>query len=184
MKPLMWKTTAVLAAAAIVLILFYRRTGSGLLLSLAITAGTVLYHFAMRLVVGGIFNRYMKNRADYTKPWYQPKSWETSLYRFLRVKKWKNRMPTYDPQLFDPKIHTWEEIIQAMCQAELVHETIAVLSFMPILAGIRFGAYIVFIITSVLSALLDLSFAVMQRYNRPRVLPIMERNIRAGCKCR
>ena len=84
-------------------------------------------------------------------------------------------MPTYDPQLFDPKIHTWEEIIQAMCQAELVHETIAVLSFLPFLAGIRFGAYAVFIITSVLSALLDLSFAVMQRYNRPRVLVILER---------
>ena len=67
MKPLMLKTTAVLAAAVIVLILFYRRTESGLLLSLAITAGTVLYHFAMRLVVGGIYNQCMKNRADYTR---------------------------------------------------------------------------------------------------------------------
>ena len=41
--------------------------------------------------------------------------------------------------------------MQATCQAELVHETIAVLSFLPIAAGVRFGAYPVFIITSVLA---------------------------------
>lgn len=57
-----------------------------------------------------------------------------------------------------------------MCQAELVHETIVVLSFLPIAGGIRFGAYPVFIITTVLAAGYDLLFVMMQRYNRQRVL--------------
>ena len=45
-------------------------------------------------------------------------------------------MPTYDPTLFGPQIHSWDEIAQDMCQAELVHETIVVFSFLPIVGGI------------------------------------------------
>ena len=60
-----------------------------------------------------------------------------------------------------------------MCQAELVHETIVVLSFLPIAGGIWFGAYPVFIITSVLADGYDLLFVMMQRYNRQRVLTLL-----------
>ena len=84
-------------------------------------------------------------------------------------------MPTYDNALFDPCLHTWDEVAQAMCQAELVHETIALLSFLPIAAGLRFGAYPVFIVTSVLSAGYDLLFVMMQRYNRQRIMVLLER---------
>lgn len=84
-------------------------------------------------------------------------------------------MPTYDRTLFDPQIHTWEEIAQAMCQAELIHETIALLSFLPIAAGIWFGAYPVFIVTSVLAAGCDMLFVMMQRYNRQRIMNLMKR---------
>ena len=84
-------------------------------------------------------------------------------------------MPTYDNALFDPRLHTWDEVAQAMCQAELVHETIALLSFLPIAAGLRFGAYPVFIVTSVLSAGYDLLFVMMQRYNRQRIMALRER---------
>ena len=84
-------------------------------------------------------------------------------------------MPTYESELFDPKTHSWAEIAQAMCQAELIHETIVLLSFLPILAGIRFGAYPVFIITSVLAAMVDMMFVIIQRYNRPRILRLTEK---------
>ncbi len=98
-----------------------------------------------------------------------------ALYEKLQVKKWKRGMPTYDPSLFDPRLHTWGEIAQAMCQAELVHETIAVLSFLPIAAGAWFGDYPVFIITSVLAAACDTMFVIMQRYNRQRVMKLLRR---------
>ena len=141
----------------------------------AITFGTCFYHFAMRLLVGHILNRKMCNRADYRKRWYQLRDFEMPLYQFLRVKKWKGKMPSYDPEVFDPTKHSWQEIAQAMCQAELVHELIAVFSFLPLLAAIPFGAFWVFLITSVLSALFDLSFVIMQRYNRPRILRFIEK---------
>lgn len=59
-----------------------------------------------------------------------------AVYEKLKVKERKRKMPTYNPKLFDPRIHTWNEIAQAMCQAELIHETIVVLSFLPVVSGI------------------------------------------------
>ena len=51
-----------------------------------------------------------------------------------------------------------------------------ILMFMlPILAGNWFGAYPVFVITSILSALFDLMFVAMQRYNRQRIVRLIKR---------
>ena len=162
-------------AATVILAISYKVTSSGILLPLAITSRTIAYHFVMRLMVGLAFHATMRNKADYRKRWYQVSKREMAVYEKLKVKQWKRRMPTYDPALFDPRLHTWEEIVQAMCQAELVHETIAVLSFLPILAGIWFGEYPVFIVTSVLSAACDMVFVIMQRYNRQRVTKLLNR---------
>ena len=162
-------------AATVILAISYKVTSSGILLSLAITSGTIAYHFVMRLMVGLAFHATMRNKADYRKRWYQVSKREMAVYEKLKVKQWKRRMPTYDPALFDPRLHTWEEIVQAMCQAELVHETIAVLSFLPILAGVWFGEYPVFIVTSVLAAACDMVFVIMQRYNRQRVMKLLNR---------
>ena len=170
------KLAAVLfAAGTAVLSVLYKGTGNKLFLSLAITFGTFAYHFVMRLLVGGVYAMSMKNRANIKKRWYRVGAREMALYEKLQVKKWKRGMPTYDPALFDPRLHTWDEIAQAMCQAELVHETIAVLSFLPIAAGARFGDYPVFIITSVLAAACDTMFVIMQRYNRQRVMKLLRR---------
>lgn len=152
--------------------LIYKKTHIGWSLSVAITCGTVFYHFGMRLLIGSIFDKYMNNKADYSKECYQLKTWEISLYDKLKVKKWKNRMPTYKPELLSPKEHNWDEIAQAMCQAELVHETIILFSFVPILFSRIWGTFWVFFITSALAALFDLSFVIIQRYNRPRVVKI------------
>lgn len=167
-RGIQWLTAASLVLCGIFTGLHF--AGFDWALSLAITFGTFLYHFAMRLLVGCSVDRIKRNKADYTRAWYQLRSFEIGLYRFLKVKKWKGKMPTYDPTLFDPKLHSWDEIAQAMCQAELVHEIIIVLSFLPLTAAIPFGSFGVFLITSILAACFDLCFVIMQRFNRPRVL--------------
>ena len=129
----------------------------------------------MRLVVGFAFDKKMKNRADPTKRWYQIRAWERRLYERIHVKRWKGVMPTYDPSLFDLTEKRWEEIAQASCQAELVHETIILLSFVPVLFAKWFGALPAFAATSVLAALFDLTFVVIQRYNRPRIMRLVGR---------
>lgn len=170
------KTITVVAILATVLFtIFYKNIGNGVCLSLAITAGTVAYHFVMRYIVAGIFHHVMHNQADLSKEWYQQKNWEKHLYQKLHVKQWKNKMPTYDPDSFNLKLHPPEEIAGAMCQAELSHEIIVLFSFLPLLTVPMFGAFLVFLITSVLAALMDLMFAIMQRYNRPRILKLCKR---------
>lgn len=173
MAKLLKLTAAFFLAGTVMLSLWYHAAPSDILLSLAITFGTIAYHFMMRLLVGLVFRTTMHNRANYRKRWYQVSKRELAIYENLRVKKWKSKMPTYDPTLFDPRIHSWDEIAQAMCQAELVHETIVILSFLPIVGGIWFGAYPVFIVTSILAAWLDAMFVIMQRYNRQRVLKLL-----------
>ncbi len=127
-------------------------------LSFTITFGTISYHFCMRLFIGTLYNFFMNNKVDYNKKWFKVCKWEPYIYNKLQVKKWKRKMPTYDKTLFDSNIHSWEKIIQAMCQSELVHETIIVFSFLPLVLSIWFGTFWVFFITSVLSACYDLFF--------------------------
>ena len=173
-KKLTLLTLLILAGTAVFGVL-YRKTACGACLPLAITLGTTAYHVVMRQLVALAFHTGMGNRADCGKRWYQVGKREMAMYDKLRVKQWKRRMPTYDPAQFDPRRHTWEEIAQSMCQAELVHETIAVLSFLPIAAGAWFGAYPVFIITSVLAAVFDMLLVMMQRYNRQRIMQLLKR---------
>lgn len=172
MKKSMKAITIIAILATIIFTILYRNTGNGGCLSMAITSGTITYHFVMRYVVAGIFRCVMHNHADLSKRWYQQKNWEKHFYQKLHVKQWKGKMPTYDPDSFNLKLHTPEEIAGAMCQAELSHEIIVVFSFLPLLTVPMFGAFWVFLITSTLAALLDLMFAIMQRYNRPRILKL------------
>ena len=164
-------TICCLAGTVLSGVLFYC-LGQGFFLSLAITLGTVSYHLGIRLLVGALVQAVVKNRVDYTKKWYQLRPWEHKLYKALHVKAWKDKMPTYDPAAFSVKQHSWYEIAQAMCQSELVHELNALLSFAPLAASRWFGAFGVFLTTSLCGAAFDLLFVVIQRYNRERVLKI------------
>lgn len=160
--------------------ILYRCLQIELFFPLMITCGTTAYHFVMRLLAGWAINGMLHNQVDYRAKWFQISAAERKIYNRLKVKKWKGKMPTYDPDCFDPGLHSWDEIAQAMCQAELVHEVIMVLSFVPIFAAIPFGELWVFVITSVLAACFDGMFVIMQRYNRPRILRLQCIGLKAG----
>ena len=177
MARIMKLTAALTLAAAVGCALLMHFFDIPVFRTLAITFATVAYHFWIRLLIGGAFGLIMKNKADLRRRWFRTGKAEMELYRLLRVKSWKGRMPTYDAGQFDPRLHSWKEIAQAMCQAELVHETIIVFSFVPVLFSIWFGETGVFIVTSLISALFDAAFAIMQRYNRPRVLRLIKEDI-------
>lgn len=144
------------------------------LLSVTITFGTFSYHFGMRLAVGTTVNAILHNRADVTRRWFRQKGFEKKLYAVLHVRRWRDKMPTYSPDAFSVEKHTYDEIAQAMCQAELVHEIIALLSFLPLATVPWLGAFPVFLATSALAAGYDLLFVILQRYNRPIVLRAAE----------
>ena len=143
--------------------------------SLAITAGTFFYHFSVRLLIGYAVDGIFKNQMDYNNPWFRQRDFEEKLYNLLKVKNWKGKMPTAVPEIFDIRKNNPYDVAMAMCQAEIVHELIVLVRFLPIIASIWFGAFWVFFVTSLLAACYDMVFVVMQRYNRPRILSLAER---------
>ncbi len=142
---------------------------------LYITFMTFSYHFVMRLVVGLGIGKVHKKEFDYHAKWFQPKKFEKKLYKKLKVKKWKTHIPAWSPESFETKHHTLQEIVAAMCNAEVVHEIIIVLSFVPVLFSLEYGVPTVFIITSIFAAMVDSVFVIVQRYNRPRIIKLINR---------
>ena len=169
---------ATFTAVFVVLVAAYQFYKNELILTLGITFGTFTYHFLMRLAVGKLVDSIFHNRMDYNKWWFRPRRFEKRFYELLKVKKWKKHIPTYDPDTFSAKKHSFEELARATCQAEIVHEIIIVLSFLPILFSIPFGALAAFLLTSILAALFDSVFVILQRYNRPRLLRLASMNRR------
>ena len=142
-------------------------------LTLAISFGTTAYHFIMRLVIGYIINLIMHNKANYNNNYFKTKKLEQKIYKLIKVKKWKDKMPTYNPDFYSTEKHSLEEIAMVTCQAEIVHELIIIFSFVPVLFTLWFDSFWVFMITSIISALIDTLFVIMQRYNRPRIIKLI-----------
>lgn len=134
----------------------------------AITALTIFYHFGVRLAVGWGFRRWSPQG---TAAWFRPHPWEENLYRTLNIKAWKGKLPTARPKDFLLRRDNLPQVITATCRAEVSHEICLAASFVPLLFARWFGAFPVFLITSILAAVLaDLPFVLVQRYNRPRLV--------------
>lgn len=147
-----------------------------LFLSLYVTFLTTSYHFIMRIIVGeSVTFFYRKREFHYECWWYQQHKFEQHFYKILKVKKWKKRAITAKPEQFDVKNRSFDELIHNMTQAEVSHEMIMVLSFVPLFFIHWYGAPAVFILTSIAACLVDFIFVMIQRYNRPRVLQMKKR---------
>ncbi len=155
-------------------------TQNAIVETVTITIGVTLYHFVMRLAVGSIVNSIMKNKANYESVWFREKNFENKLYKLIRVREWKKHLPTYSPNTFDTSQKNVKEIVGGTCQAEIVHEAIMALSLLPITLIPFFGGASALIITSVLAMLFDSLFVILQRYNRPKLVRVMERFQKIG----
>lgn len=159
----------------VISIVLYKILNISVFLTIAISAGTTCYHFAIRVIIGKIIDGIFHNHMNYKRKWFQPKKFEEKLYKFLKVKKWKDKMPTYVPDTFSVKDHSMEELIETMCQSEIAHELNIIASLVPISFSLFFGMFYIFLITSILGAMFDTLLVMMQRYNRPRLLKFAER---------
>ena len=171
--------TILMGLCSFVFFLLNRFFQQAWLLTLAITTLTCFYHFAMRLIVGETIT-YLYRDKDFPQDrlGFRLYAFERELYRKLKVTEWKTHVITAKPEQFDLKLVTPKELLHNVMQAELVHRTIMLLSFVPLLLVIPFGAPWVFITTSVAACLLDGMFVIIQRYNRPtvqRYLELMQR---------
>ena len=173
MKRIMTLTLTVSSVLYAAFAVLYYSIQQGWMLTCAVTCGIIAYHMLIRFLSPVILHLFFHKRYNPESGWFRQKKWERALYRLLRVKSWKGGIATYDPREFSMKLHSLDEIVNNMCHAEAVHELIILLSFTSLLFAIPFGAFPVFLLTSIGAAGMDSVFVIVQRYNRPRVMQLM-----------
>ncbi len=175
MKNFMNKITIITAVLCGITIALFMFTGMRALMTAAITCATIFYHFVIRLAIGYYYNKKLNNCVNYEHKWFFVGAFEKKIYERLKVKRLKKILPTYDEESFDFKNNSYEKMLMVMCRAELVHETIVLFSFLPMVAIVWFGDFWVFFLTSLFSATVDMLFVVQQRYNRGRIVATMKK---------
>ena len=109
--PMVMKSAAISTLAlTVIFALLYRFFPADWILPVAISAGTTCYHFTMRLLVGFLVPPFVKKPMQ--RRWFQQKHFETKLYHALKVKHWKDHMPTYDPASFSLRENSLEQVIR------------------------------------------------------------------------
>ncbi len=155
--------------------LYYRNIyKNGVILWTGITAFTIMYHFWVRIIMGNV-SKLFKKHINYKQWWFREKNFEKSLYKFLHVKEWKDKALTYNPESFSLKEHSLEEIANTMAKSEVDHWINEVISVSTILFSIPWGQFWLFTITAIVAMIFDSQFIIIQRYNRPRIVKILER---------
>ena len=140
-----------------------------------ITAFTIMYHFWVRIIMGNV-SKLFKNHMNYKQSFFRERKFEKKLYKMLKVKQWKGKALTYNPESFSLKNHSLEEIANTMCKSEIDHWINEFISLSTLLFAILWGELWIFAITALVAMIFDGQFIVIQRYNRPRVLKVLERD--------
>lgn len=164
------------AVAAVCFFLYYGNfIQQSVILWTGVTAFTIMYHLWMRIIMGNV-SKLCKVR--YNQWWFREKPFEKKLYNFLRVRKWKGKALTYNPELYNVKERTLRQIADTTAKSELDHLINILISLSTLLFALLWGELWIFLITAVLAILFDLQFVLIQRYNRPRLARMVDRERR------
>lgn len=130
-----------------------------------------------------------RKNFDYAAFPYKPFRWERDgqIYEKLLIRKWKDRVPDmskhvktmFAKQIVSPRDPEYtRRLILETCVAELTHEVLMLIS--PIFPHYMTGAYAD--VAMLVYALGNVPFILIQRYNRPRLIRLMERQLAAQKK--
>lgn len=165
-----------LIVASVCFIAYYSNiTNSAVVLWVGVTAFTIMYHLWLRIIMGNV-SKLFKRKINYKSWWFKERKVEKKIYKLLQVKKWKGKALTYNPELFSLKDYSLEEIANTMSKAEVDHWINEVISLTTLLFAYVWGKLWIFTITAVLAMLFDAQFIIIQRYNRPRIVKIIEKH--------
>ena len=131
--------------------------------------------FSCHVFSAPIVQMVFQKKFDYDSFWFRSKAFEKKLYQILKVKKWKNIVPTYDKREYALKEEELEQVIHNMCHAEVTHEVIMLTGYFPVLLGQQISHWGILLMMSFLFSLVHLPFIFIQRYNRPRVIRLYKK---------
>ncbi len=140
-----------------------------------------------------LFGRILpKNKFDYAKFPYRQMKFEQSgrIYKVLGVRQWKGKaidMSIFFAWLMPSKkvpekvtARHAELMLQETCVAEFIHHILAILGFGCVFIWENIGGWIV----SLLYAVGNIPYIIIQRYNRPKLITLLTRLKKgAGTKC-
>ena len=147
---------------------------NNIILWTGITAFTIMYHFWGRIILNNVSKLFKKN-INYKQWLFKERKFEKKLYKILRVKDWKGKALTYNPESFSLKEHSLEEIANTMAKSEVDHWINEAISLSTMLFEIIWGEFWIFCLTAVAAMIFDSQFIIIQRYNRPRIVKILEK---------
>jgi len=174
--------TITVLTSIICFVLYYRNIyGNRIILWTGITAFTIMYHFWVRIIMGNI-SKLFKKYINYKQWWFEERKFEKGLYKLLRVKQWKGKALTYNPESFSLKEHSLEEIANTMTKSEVDHWINEIISLTTVLFAIPWGELWIFLLTAIIAMIFDSQFIIIQRYNRPRVIKILEKSKQISAK--
>jgi glycosyl-4,4'-diaponeurosporenoate acyltransferase len=143
------------------------------------------FKFALIVAIIGATSHYIgqllpRKNFHYADPPYAPFSWEEEgmFYTKFKIQFWKDKVPDmsqYVKSMFRKKISVFRdfdyinELVLETCVAEFVHWMLVLISpiFLVLMEGIAGW------IGTILYALGNLPFVMIQRYNRPRLVRLM-----------
>ena len=164
---------ATVAGAVVCFALYYSGIcENGALLWTGIVCFTVMYHFWVRIIMGNVSKLFVIN---YDQPWFKERKFEKKLYQILKVRKWKEKVLTYNPDLFSTKLHSYDEIANTMAKAEVDHWINEIIALSTVLFSLIWGYFWIFLVTAIAAMIFDFQFIIVQRYNRPIVLRVADK---------
>lgn len=162
--------------SAVCFTLYYTgMTYNGVVLWSGIVAFTVMYHFWVRIIMGNVTKLFT---IRYTQPIFRELPFEKCIYKLLRVRKWRAKVLTYNPDEFIIANHTCEELANTMSKAECDHWINELISISTMFFGLLWGYEWLFIVSAIAAMIFDAQFIVVQRFNRPIILRLMQREKR------
>lgn len=169
----MYASIALMAALTIVFFTLYYANvlHTDLIMWCGIVSFMILYHFGLRILFGEFTK---KLNIDYKHPFFSKKSFENKIFEILKVRKWKDKVLTFDPASYDFKNRTPKQLATTMCKSEIDHWINEAISVFSILFALLWGQLWIFLLTALLAMAFDAQFIIVQRYNRPHVIKLIE----------
>lgn len=90
--------------------------------SLLITSITFVYHLMIRFFLGPIGNLLTIRLPNLNSFWFKKHNWEDDFYKKIKIKNWKDKQLTFEPESFNLKKVGLDKLKHTMVSSEVVHE--------------------------------------------------------------
>ena len=158
---------------------------SALVITLVNTVFWFALHFGVAELITHLPAETQHRLFDWNRPFFRVSEREMALYRRLRLPRWKDRLPQFNPE-FDkrhlaavPTPAYLRQFLEVTCHAEVIHELIALLGFLSLffclLCEHPLDWLPLFFWIALFIGLCNLPFAAIQRYNRFRLVCLLRR---------